>query len=144
MAPAARNQTGAAPQNNNVPFSHADGRGQNQPSGGQHRPQQREQTSAAPRGQQSDTNPNFPARRQQHAYFNEGYSRRYSPPTTFPSPGFNNTMASGTVGRSIIQLVENQSHSLDFILVGQQSQMDAYREMTHSNQARARCSICRN
>ena len=38
--------------------------------------------------------------------------------------------------RSIIQLAENQSHSLDFILVGQQSQMDAYREMTRSNQVR--------
>ena len=36
--------------------------------------------SAAPRGQQSDTNPNFPPRRQQHAHFNEGYNRRYSPP----------------------------------------------------------------
>ena len=45
-------------------------------------------------------------------------------------------MASDAVGRSIIQLTGNQSHSLDFILVGQQSQMDAYREMTHSNQAR--------
>ena len=45
-------------------------------------------------------------------------------------------MASDAVGRSIIQLAENQSHSLDFILVGQQSQMDAYREMTCSNQAR--------
>ena len=45
-------------------------------------------------------------------------------------------MASDAVGRSIIQLAENQSCSLDFILVGQQSQMDAYREMTHSNQAR--------
>ena len=45
-------------------------------------------------------------------------------------------MASDAVGRSIIQLAENQSHSLDFILAGQQSQMDAYREMTHSNQAR--------
>ena len=72
---------------------------------------------------------------QQHAHFNEGYNRRYSPPT-FPSPAFNNTMASDAVGRSIIQLAENQSHSLDFILVGQQSQMDAYREMTRSNQAR--------
>ena len=82
-----------------------------------------------------DNNPNFPPRRQQHAHFNKGYNRRYSPPT-FPSPAFNNTMASDTVGRSIIQLAENQSHSLDFILVGQQSQMDAYREMTHSNQAR--------
>ena len=126
---------GATPQNNNVPFSHADGRGQNQHSGGQDRPQQREQTSAAPRGQQLDINPNFPPRRQQHAHFIEGYNRRYSPPT-FPSPGFNNTMASDAVGRSIIQLAENQSHSLDFIFAGQQSWMDAYKEMTHSNQAR--------
>ena len=54
----------------------------------------------------------------------------------FPSLTFNNTVASDEVGRSIIQLAENQSHSLDFILVGQQSQMDAYREMTRSNQAR--------
>ena len=52
------------------------------------------------------------------------------------SPGFNNTLASDAVGRSIIQLAENQSHSLDFILAGQHSQMDAYREITHSNQAR--------
>ena len=45
-------------------------------------------------------------------------------------------MASDAVGRSIIQLAENQSRSLDFILAGQQSQMDAYKEMTCSNQAR--------
>ena len=38
-------------------------------------------------------------------------------------------MASDAVGRSIIQLAENQSRSLDFILAGQQSQMDAYKEM---------------
>ena len=55
-------------------------------------------------------------------------------PPMFPSLTFNN-MASDAVGRSIIQLAENQSRSLDFILAGQQSQMDAYREMTHSNQA---------
>ena len=132
----ARNQTGPAHHNTNkTPFSHIDGRGQDQPNGGPHRPQHREQTGAAPRGEQMDTNPNFPPRRQQHAHFNEGYNKRYSPPT-FPSPGFNNTMASDTVGRSIIQLMENQSHSLDFILAGQQLQMDAYREMTCSNQVR--------
>ena len=133
---AARNQTGSAHHNTNkVPFSHPEGRGQNQPNGGQHRPQHREQTGAAPRGQQMDTNPNFPPRRQQHAHFNEGFNRRYSPPI-FPSPGFNYTMASDAVGRSIIQLAENRSHSLDFILAGQQSQMDAYKELTHYNQAR--------
>ena len=136
LAQAARNQTGSAHHNiNKVPFSHADGIHQNQPNGGQHRPQHREQTGAASRGQQIDTNPNFPPRRQQHTHFNEGFNRRYSPPI-FPSPGFNNTMASDTVGRSIIQLAGNQSHSLDFILVGQQSQMDAYKELTCSNQPR--------
>ena len=136
MAQAARNQTGSTHHNiNKVPFSHPDGIGQNQPNGGQHRTQHRQQTGAAPRGQQTDTNPNFPPRRQQHTHFNEGFNRRYSPPI-FPSPGFNNTMASEAVGRSIIQLAENQSCSLDFILVGKQLQMDAYKEMTHSNQAR--------
>ena len=135
-APVARNQTGSTHHNNNkTPFFHIDGRGQNQHNRGPHRSQQREQTSAAPRGEQTDNNPNFPPRRQQHAHFNEGYNRRYSPPT-IPSPAFNNTMASDAVGRSIIQLAENQSCSLDSILAVQQSQMDAYREMTHSNQAR--------
>ena len=105
----------------------------NQHYGGSQRSHHREPHGAAPRGEQN--NQNFPPRRQQHAYFNEGYNRRYSPPM-FPSLAFNNTMASDAVGRSIIQLAENQSHSLDFILVGQQSQMDAYREMTCSNQAR--------
>ena len=136
LASAARNQTGSAHRKiNNNPFSNVDGRGQNQHYGGPQRYQHREQTGAAPRGEQMDNNPNFPPRRQQHAHFNKGYNRRYSPPT-FPSPAFNNTMASDAVGRSIIQLAENQSHSLDFILVGQQSQMDAHREMTCSNQAR--------
>ena len=51
-APVARNQTGSTPHNNNkVPFSHSEGRGQSQPNGGQHRSQHREQTGAAPRGQ---------------------------------------------------------------------------------------------
>ena len=149
LALAPRNQTGSTPHNNNnVPFSHSDGRAQGQPNrgqmgsqpggqynGSQQRPKHRDQTGAAPRGQPTSTNPSFPPRGQQHAHFNEGFNRRYSLPT-FPSPGFNNTMASDTVGRSIIQLAENQSHSLDFILAGQQLQMDAYKEMTCSNQAR--------
>ena len=128
---ASRNQTGPAPRNtNNNPFSHIDGRRQNQHYGGPQRSHHREQNGTAPRGEQTDNNnQNFPPRGQQHAYFDEGYNRRYSPPT-FPSLTFNNTMASDAVGRSIIQLAENQCHSLDFILAGQQSQMDAYRELT--------------
>ena len=65
---------------------------------GPQRSQHREQTGAAPRGEQMDNNPNFPPRRQQHAHFKEGYNRRYSP-STFLSPAFNNTMASDAVGR---------------------------------------------
>ena len=64
LALVARNQTGLTPCNNNkVPFSHSDGRDQDQPNGGQHRPKHRKQTSAAPRGQQTDTNTSFPPRR---------------------------------------------------------------------------------
>ena len=134
LASASRNQTEPAPcTNNNNPFSHIDGRGQNNLHyGGSQRSHHRGPNGAAPRGEHN--NQNFPPRRQQHAYFDEGYNRRYSPPM-FPSLTFNNTMATDAVGRSIIQLAENQSHSLDFILARQQSQMDAYREMTHSNQA---------
>ena len=94
LALAARNQTGSAPHNNNnVPFSHSDGRTQDQPNrgqlgsqprgqynGSQQGPKHRDQTSAAPRGQQTGTNPSFPPRGQQHAHFNEGFNRRYSPP----------------------------------------------------------------
>ena len=78
---AARNQTGPTHRNTNkTPFFHIDGRGQNQPNEGPHRPQHREQNGAASRGEQMDNNPNFPPRRQQHAHFNEGYNKRYSPP----------------------------------------------------------------
>ena len=83
LASASRNQTGPTPHNtNNNPFSHIDGRGQNQHYGGPQRSHHGEQNGAAPRGEQTDNNnnQNFPPRRQQHAYFNEGYGRRYSPP----------------------------------------------------------------
>ena len=94
LSPVAKYQNGSAPHNNNkVPFSCSDGRGQAQPNRGQlgsqprgqydghqQRPKHREQIGAGPRGQQMGTNPSFPPRRQQHAHFNEGFNRRYSPP----------------------------------------------------------------
>ena len=45
-----------------------------------HRSQHREQTGAAPRGEQTDTNPNFPPRRQQHTHFNERLQQEIFPP----------------------------------------------------------------
>ena len=57
LAPAARNQAGFTHRNiKNTPFSHIDGRGQNQHNGGPQRSQQREQTGAAPRSEQKDNN----------------------------------------------------------------------------------------
>ena len=54
LASASRNQTGPAPHtNNNNPFSHIDGRGQNnQHYGGPQRSHHREPNGAAPRGEQ--------------------------------------------------------------------------------------------
>ena len=80
-------------------------------------------------------NPSFPSRGQQCTHFNEGLNRRYSPPHSLLLDLITH-LPSDAVSRSIIQLAENQSHSLDFILARQQSQMDAYKEMTCSNQAR--------
>ena len=138
LASVSRNQTGPALRtNNNNPFSHIDGRGKNnQHYGGSQRSHHREPTVAL----LPEVNiliiiiKIFLLGDSSMHTLMKGYNRRYSPPM-FPSLTFNNTMASDAVGRSIIQLAEDQSHSLDFILVGQQSQMDAYREMTHSNQA---------
>ena len=79
-ASAARFQTGPTHCNTNSnPFSHIDGRGQNQHYGGPQRSQPRQQSGATPRGEQVNNN-NFPPRRQQHAHFNEGHNRKYSPP----------------------------------------------------------------
>ena len=109
-ASASRNQTGPAPCTTiNNPFSHIDGKRTEQPNTMEvHRGLTIENKSgAAPRGEETDNNNhNFPPRRQQHAYFDEGYNRRYSPPM-FHSLTFNNTMASDAVGRSIIQLAKN-------------------------------------
>ena len=60
----ARKQTGPVHRNiNSNPFSHIDGRGQNQHYGGPQRSQHREQAGAAPRGEQADNNNrNFPPR----------------------------------------------------------------------------------
>ena len=60
LALVARNQTGPTYHNiNSNPFSHIDGRGQNQHYGGPQRSQPREQTGAASRGEQMDNNSNF-------------------------------------------------------------------------------------
>ena len=56
-ASVARNQAGPTHHNTNSnPFSHIDGRGQNQHYGGPQGSQPREQSSAAPRGEQADNN----------------------------------------------------------------------------------------
>ena len=70
LASASRNQTGPAPHTtNNNPFSHIDGRGQNnQHYGGPQRSHHREPNGAAPRGEHTNNNQNFPPRRQQHMH----------------------------------------------------------------------------
>ena len=96
----------------------SDDRGQNQPNGGQHRSQHREQTGAAPRVQKMDTNPNFPPRRQQHAHFNEGFNWRYSPPHISFSWMSITQWPVMLLVDSIIQLAENQSRSFGLHLSG--------------------------
>ena len=57
LASASRNQTGPTHHNTNSnPFSHIDGRGQNQHYGGPQRSQHRGHASTAPRDEQADNN----------------------------------------------------------------------------------------
>ena len=67
--------------------------------------------------------------------FGKSHNQRYSAPAYPPTPSINSSFAGNyAVSRSLIQIAQNQTRSINALLVSQQSQIDAYREMTGSNQ----------
>ena len=72
---------------------------------------------------------------QQHTWFNEKYNQRYSPPAYPPTPSLNSTFPE-TLSRSLLQIAENQSRTIDAMKVSQEGQAEAYREMTKTNKMR--------
>ena len=63
--------------------------------------------------------------------FNEKQNQMYSPYHFTPSPAL--SAGSNLHSRSIMQLAETQSHSLEIFAAQQKSQIDVYQELTRSN-----------
>ena len=63
--------------------------------------------------------------------FNKKQNQMYSPYHFAPSPAL--SAGSDMLSRSIMQLAETQSHSLEIFAAQQKSQIDVYQELTRSN-----------
>ena len=99
--------------------------------GGRHQPRQQEYN-------QYNDNSNFRDQQrgnQQHMQFDERYSRRYSPPAYPPTPSLNSTFPE-VLSRSLLQIAENQSRTIDVRKESQEAQAEAYREMSKTNKMR--------
>ena len=84
------------------------------------------------------TNYNFDYRklqRQPHARFDKRYNWRYSPPIYPLTPSLNNSF-SEALSRSLLQIAENQSRTIDAMQASQEAQATAYKEMTKTNKMR--------
>ena len=73
--------------------------------------------------------------RQPHARFDEGYNQKYSP-TVFPLTPSLNSSFPGALSRSLLQIAENQSRTIDAMKTSQEEQATAYKEMTKTNKMR--------
>ena len=85
-----------------------------------------------------NTNNNFNYRklqRQPHARFDERYNQRYSPSVFPPTPSLNSSFPEA-LSRSLLQIAENQSRTIDVMKASQEAQAAAYKEMTKTNKMR--------
>ena len=75
------------------------------------------------------------SQRQPHARFNERYNQRYSPPA-FPSTPSLNSSFLEALSKSLLQIAENQSRTIEVMKASQEAQAVAYKEMTKTNKMR--------
>ena len=122
-------------QESNVRSRHSDKPRDNpqRPATGRHQQQQPQ----CPTQGKSNNNQNFPYRDYRYSdqprqtRFNEKQNQMYSPYHFAPSP----TLSAGSdlLSRSIMQLAEMQSRSLEIFAAQQKSQLNVYQELTRSN-----------
>ena len=70
-----------------------------------------------------------------HARFNERYNQQYSPPIYPPTLSLNSSFPEA-LSKSLLQIVENQSRTIEAMKASQEAQVEAYREMSRSNKMR--------
>ena len=98
--------------------------------------QQQQQPQCPTQGKPNNQN-NFPYRDYRYSdqprqtRFNEKQNQMYSPYHFAPSPAL--SAGSDLLSRSIMQLAETQSRSLEIFAAQQKSQIDVYQELTRSN-----------
>ena len=127
--------SGESSQKSNVRSRNSD-----RPSNNPQRPttgRQQQQQPQCPTQGKSNINQNFPYRDYRYSdqprqtRFNEKQNQMYSPYHFTPSPAL--SAGSDLLSRSIMQLAEMQSHSLEIFAAQQKSQIDIYQELTRSN-----------
>ena len=115
-------------------------RNSDRPSNNPQRPatgRQQQQQPQRPTQGKSNINQNFPYRDYRYSdqprqtRFNEKQNQMYSPYHFAPSPAL--SAGSDLLSRSIMQLAEMQSRSLEIFAAQQKSQIDVYQELTRSN-----------
>ena len=75
------------------------------------------------------------SQRQPHTRFNERYNQRYSPPAFPPTPSLNSSFPEA-LSKSLLQIAENQSRTIEAMKASQEAQAAAYKEMTKTNKMR--------
>ena len=73
--------------------------------------------------------------RQPHTWFDERYNQRYSPPVFPPTPSLNSSFPE-MLSKSLLQIAENQSRTIEAMKATQEAQAAAYKEMTKTNKLR--------
>ena len=72
---------------------------------------------------------------QQHARFDERYNQWYLPPAYPATPSLNSTFHEA-LSKSLLQIAENQSCTIEAMKASQEAQAEAYKEMTKTNKMR--------
>ena len=75
------------------------------------------------------------SQRQPHARFDKRYNQRYSPPVFPPTPSLNSSFPEA-LSKSLLQIAENQSRTIEAMKASQEAQATAYKEMTKTNKMR--------
>ena len=72
---------------------------------------------------------------QSHTRFDERYNQKYSPPIYPPTPSLNSSFPEA-LSKSLLQIVENQSRTIEAMKTSQEAQAEAYKEMSRTNKMR--------
>ena len=72
---------------------------------------------------------------QSYTRFDKRYNQQYSPPIYPPTPSLNSSFPE-TLSKSLLQIAENQSRTIEAMKASQEAQVETYKEMSRTNKMR--------